>query len=92
MVDHPKLNEISNHAFIFYHFKENSFNDKDFTIVSAALDYVNEPNNRELEDFLKFLEGKTSFKRKEFLERKSILFQVILGGILYSVTLNMHFC
>jgi hypothetical protein len=72
--DHPEINEISKHAFTFYHFKENSFNDKDYTLVSGSPNYENKPKNRELKEFLKFVEPRISNKRKEFLDSLISLF------------------
>ena len=72
--DHPKLKEFSKHAFIFYHFKENSFNDKDYTVLSGSPNYENEKESRELEEFLKFIEDRISNKRKEFFKNVFSLF------------------
>ena len=59
--DHPKLKELSKHSFIFYTFKENSFNEKE---ISSW--FKNE--HRTLNRMLKLSGDQISDKQKELFE------------------------
>ena len=66
--NHPKLKELSKHAFIFSNFKENSYNDKEPVIFWGSPTYENENDNQLLDRFLKFLGDRISEKRKKLLK------------------------
>ena len=66
--NHPKLKELSKHAFIFSNFKENSYNDKEHVIFWGSPTYENENDNQLLDRFLKFLGDRISEKRKKLLK------------------------
>ena len=59
--DHPKLKELSKHSFMFYTFKENSFNEKE--IISWF-----KKENQALNRMLKILGDQISVKQKELFE------------------------
>jgi len=56
--DHPKLKELSKHSFVFYTFKENSFNEKDIlNWFDIQKDFMKQ--------FLNLIEDRLSEKTKE---------------------------
>ena len=73
--DHPKLKELSKYSFIFYTFKENSFNEKE---ISSW--FKNE--NRTLNRMLKFLGDQISDTRKELFKTVFFIYpKVVLERI-----------
>ena len=65
--DHQKLQELSNHSFVFNLFKENSFIEEEIYKWSKI-------QNRTLKRFLKLLGDRISYKRKELFKTIFSLF------------------
>ncbi|MHA1988783.1 MAG: phosphotransferase [Promethearchaeota archaeon] len=72
--DHPKLNDLSKHAYIFNNLRENSYNEKVPVIFWGSPAYENENDTQLLNRFIKFLGDRISEKRTRLLRNIFLLF------------------